>query len=307
MNHLHLATTFLLMIAISGSAAERPAVPSSLVVAGYLPDYHLAQWDGQIGPLTDLMFFGMSAPKDGRFDASAISTKHLDAIKGVKDRSKCRLLFTIGGWEKSEGFAPLVADEKLRKQFIHDAREYCLRHGFDGIDYDWEHPKGKEQIDGLAKLLKETREAFAPRQLLVTVAVAGWQDLGREVYEAADRVHLMSYDHDFPHATLEKSKADVDRLIKAGCPPQKLVLGLPLYGRNKAGQTKPYAQLAHGRGLAGEVDLIDGYAINGPATLAAKVHLARQRKLAGVMIWEIAQDLSGAESLRTAIANEVNR
>jgi len=279
---------------------------SSFVVAGYIPDYQLAHWSGDVDSLTDLIYFGASVSKDGRFDSGGLSPKHAQLLKKKKEASGCRLLFTVGGWNKSQGFAKLVADVQLREQWIRDAKAYCLTHGFDGIDYDWEHPKGERQIESYAQLLTETHKEFAKHKLIVTVAIAGWQDLNKEAFAAVDRVHLMSYDHDFPHATMEKSKADVARLLKAGCPASKIVLGIPFYGRNMEGHAKSYAQLTQGNPLDSSVDLIDGHAINGPATVADKVRFARNEKLAGVMIWELGLDAAGANSLLNSIRKEAS-
>jgi len=72
--------------------------------------------------------------------------------------------------------------------------------------------------------------------------------------------------------------------------------------RNKEGQTESYAQLTEGKTLASDVDIVEGYAINGPATVAKKVQFARKEKLAGVMIWELGQDASSVNSLLKAPA-----
>ena len=44
------------------------------------------------------------------------------------------------------------------------------------------------------------------------------------------------------------------------------------------------------RDIDPSVDTIDGFAFNGTATIVSKVDFARERNLAGVMIWELGQD-----------------
>lgn len=276
-----------------------------LVVAGYLPDYRLEQWSQETGPLTDVIFFGMSAPKDGQFNQTGISQKRLALLKRFKAKSGCRILFTVGGWDKSEGFARLAADKGLRRKFVQDAAEFCIRNGFDGVDFDWEHPVGPKQIRSLADLLAETRSVFSKSKLIVTIAQAGWQDLGLDVYKAVDRVHLMSYDHDFPQATLKKSQADVQRLINAGCPRNKIVLGLPFYGRNKNREAKTFAELQAINAFSKSTDVVDGYAFNNSSTIAGKVRYVKAEQLRGVMVWEIGQDASKPISLLEAIRNAI--
>ena len=275
------------------------------VVAGYLPDYRLEQWSQETEPLTDIIFFGMSAPKDGRFNGSVIAQDQLVLLKRIKEKSNCRMLFTIGGWDKSEGFVQLAADTTLRSQFVQDVAAFCVKNGFDGVDFDWEHPEGAEQIQSLAELLAETHTVFSQHKLIVTIAQAGWQDLGSEVYKAVDRVHLMSYDHDFPQATLEKSKADVQRLINAGCPRSKIVLGLPFYGRNKARAAKTFSELQKDATFSTNINVVDGYAFNNSATIEKKVRYARAEQLGGVMIWESGQDAAAPNSLLESIGKSM--
>ena len=276
------------------------AQDSSFVVAGYLPDYRMATWSKQTAGLTDVIYFGMSMQPDGVFDTSQVSPEHLAKLRQLKAKTNCRLLFTVGGWEKSAGFARLVSDQQRRTAFIEDAYAYCQRNGFDGIDFDWEHPEGAEQIEGLARLLRETHAKFSPNRLIVTIAQAGWQDLGKDVYDSVDRVHLMAYDHSFPQATIPKAKQDVQRLIAAGCPRNKIVLGLPFYGRDKSENAKTYAQLLP-QASDPASDVVNGFAFNSADTITAKTRMAKQGKLAGVMIWELGQDATGDRSLLNAI------
>ncbi len=310
------AIVMLTLLCVSGGSADdapasAPATtaskPAPFIIAGYLPDYRFAQWAGEVGPLTDLILFGMPAPKDGRFDATALPRRQLETFKARRDKTHLRILFTVGGWGKSDGFAQLAADPKRRASFIADARDFCIEHQLHGIDYDWEHPQGAAQLASYTLLLKETKAHFAQRQLRVTVALAGWQTLDREGYEAVDLVHLMSYDHRFPQATLDQSKADIARHLEAGCPPGKLVLGVPFYGRNKDGHARTYAQLSLGRSLPADADQFEGYAFNGPATLARKVEVVKEQKLAGIMIWELGQDRTGQGSLLKAIGDAVSK
>lgn len=293
------------LFALCVFAGEVRCEEPEFVVAGYIPDYRLPHWSKTVRPLTDLIYFGMSCSVDGRFDQGAISKRNLVTIQEIKDKSNCRLLLTVGGWNKSQGFPMLAKDSKLRAQFIQDARNFCVRHQFDGIDYDWEHPEGPQQLDAYEALLRETQAEFSKHKLIVTIAQAGWQSLGRDAYEAVDRVHLMSYDHDYPQATFEKAKADVGRLIEAGCPREKIVLGLPFYGRNEDRVAKTYAELQRNSEFNDSTDIINGFAFNGAATISKKVSYARRQELGGVMIWELGQDVTGPKSLLSTIGNVI--
>lgn len=276
-------------------------------MVGYLPDYRLEAWSKNAGPLTDLVYFGMSAPANGQFAGNAIPKKHLKTLQAFKTRFGCRILFTVGGWNKSQGFAALAAKPETRAQFIQDARDFCIRNQLDGIDFDWEHPRGAQQLNDFAHLLKETHSVFSREQLWVTIAQASWQTFDPKVYQTVDRVHLMAYDHEFPQATIEKSTADVKRLIKAGCPRKKIILGLPFYGRNKSRVAKTYSELLQASPSKANSSLIDGFAFNGPSVITRKVRDAKKGKLGGVMIWELGQDVTGPNSLLKAVEMSVRK
>jgi GH18 family chitinase len=227
-------------------------------------------------------------------------------LQSIKQQSDCRLLLSVGGWDRSNGFAELTSSAATRQIFIHNLVQYCRQNGFHGIDYDWEHPKTKIELSNYVKLITETSNACHPHSMIVTVAQAAWQNLGKDAYQAVDRVHLMTYDHEFPHATYDKSTKDLERVIGWGCAPGKLALGIPFYGRNKDRKARTYAEITANQPVDATKDLIAGFAFNGQATVAKKVRYAAEQKLAGVMIWELGQDSSRSESgLLAAIRKQV--
>ena len=265
--------------------------PPPLVVAGYLPHYRVSEATPEsLGALTDLIYFGITPPAGGTLAEEAVAPAILRKLQAIKRSNGCRLLLCMGGWNRSAGFAGVAAREDLRTKLVRELLKFCQKNGFDGIDFDWEHPQGSRELSSYQALLAEAREIFGPAGLLVTVAQASWQDLGAPSYRAVDRVHLMSYDHDYPQATVEKSARDLQRVIRWGCPPEKLVLGIPFYGRNRERASLSYRQLVSGHESPPPGDEINGYAFNGPATVMEKVRQARQKKLAGIMIWETGQD-----------------
>lgn len=268
---------------------------AEFALVGYLPEYRVAQVkETQVQGVTDLIFFGLKPEADGKLAPNVIKPDVLKKLQILQSSTECKLLICVGGWGRSEHFPALAATPVSRKRFITEMLSYCLKHGFNGIDYDWEHPKNKKQLTDYQSLLIETSAAFHAKKLRVTVAQAQWQNIGKKAYQEIDRVHLMSYDHAFPQSTLEKAQADVSGLIKWGCPSRKIALGIPFYGRNKQRQSRTYAQLVDGTELKVDTDVIDGFAFNGKATLSKKIQLIKTRKLAGLMIWELGQDSSNS-------------
>jgi len=303
---------FPLLLGLSGPAARAAsAPPPPFRVVAYLPDYRAGTLDPaapSLNSLTDLVFFSLEPTPTGGLDSARLTpavTAGLQDIKAqsIKRRRVLRLWVALGGWERSAGFAPVATDPAKRRLFVRALTLFCLRHGFGGADFDWEHPANAPEEAGYAALLVETHRAFAPHGLRLSVTLAPWQTPDKAAIAAVDWVNLMAYDHPARHATFVQAQADVAGFLRQGVPPQKLCLGLPFYGRDIAhpDTALAYADIAHQYHPAPGVDEAGGLYFNGPATVTQKVHYALAQRLGGVMVWELGQDAPGDGSLLKAI------
>jgi GH18 family chitinase len=278
--------------------------PPPFCVVGYLPDYRLASFDPEQAKfLTDLIYFSAEPELAGELNQKGLRPDAAKALQQIKDRHKVRLLLCVGGWGHSAGFAGLAASPRAQQRFAAALTEFCADNHFDGADLDWEHPANEAEQKNYAALLAEVRKAFRPRRLLLTVALAGWQELPADGVAAVDRVHLMAYDARGRHATPEFAAADVGRLIAKGVPAAKVCLGLPFYGRGveDGSRTLTYAEVVRKYRPAADVNEVDGVYFNGVRTVERKTRHALEHKLAGVMVWELGQDAPGQDSLLRAI------
>ncbi|XP_031766318.2 mucin-5AC isoform X3 [Galleria mellonella] len=183
-----------------------------------------------------------------------------------------KTLLAIGGWnEGSTRFSPMVASRERRKEFVRNAIKFLRQNRFDGLDLDWEYPafrdggKPKDR-DNYAKLVKELREEFEkesektgkPRLLLTMAVPAGIEYIQKgfdvkTLNKYLDWMNLLTYDyhsafepavnHHAPLFPLEEpneystdNELNIDYTIKFyienGADPNKLVLGIPTYGRS---------------------------------------------------------------------------
>ena len=149
----------------------------------------------------------------------------------IKRERKERIHLCFGGWGRSGGFPEMTGNAVKRKTFIDTTSSMVYFNGFDGVDYDWEFPENKEEHCAYSKLLQETAEAFRPHGLRVTVALGHTQHLDKAAYDAVDAIHLMTYDMGARHATQRDAVSSLRRLIRSGAPKEKIVLGVPFYGR----------------------------------------------------------------------------
>ncbi|KAB1223858.1 Acidic mammalian chitinase [Morella rubra] len=165
-----------------------------------------------------------------------------------------------------------------RGVFIRATIEVARRYGFDGVDLDWEFPQNTKEMGDFCFLLKEWRrpiemEAKITKRppLLLIAAVYYSADFlifgGRCSYPTApiknnlDWVNVMCYDY---HGSWDTSETGVHAALfdpntnlssvyglkswlSAGVPGNKLVMGLPLYGKT----WKLKDPNVHGVGAAG--------------------------------------------------------
>ncbi len=258
--------------------------------------------------MTDLVYFAVSPRPNGDAGLDQIKPETLKSLENIRAKSNVRLHLCLGGWNRSKGFAPLSASPEARQRLAEQLVVFCQKHRFAGVDVDWEHPHSAAEQANHGKLMAEIHQAFAPHKLELSMAVAGWQEWTPEAIKAVNRIHLMAYDARGKHSTLEFAGKDLDRLIKRGVPPDKICLGVPFYGRkiSNGERSMTYGEIVSRYHPAPDVDEVDGFYFNGPRTIELKTKLALERKLAGVMIWELGQDAVGPTQLLPLIRKIVD-
>ncbi|XP_076634201.1 uncharacterized protein LOC143348167 isoform X2 [Colletes latitarsis] len=211
-------------------------------------------------------------------------------------------MLAIGGWnEGSSRFSPMVADQERRREFVKNSIKFLRKNHFDGLDLDWEYPAFRDggkprDKDNYANLVQELREEFdressktgRPRLLLSLAMPAGieYVDKGYDVprlNEYLDFINLLSYDyhssyepavnHHSPLYPLEEDNEynydteltidyTIEYLLKKGASPEKIILGIPTYGRSYTLFNQDATELgspADGPGIEGDATREKGY------------------------------------------------
>lgn len=279
-----------------------------------------------------------------------------------KQNRSLKVLLSIGGWTYSSQFAPVAATAAGRQQFASSAMTLVKDWGFDGIDIDWEYPADATEAQNFILLLQACRQAldqyaeqYAPGyHFLITVASpAGPQNYnnldmaGMDPY--VDAWNLMAYDYAGSWDTVSGHQANLyynaanpnstpfntDQAVTAyvanGVPADKIVMGLPLYGRSfeeTAGLGQPFNGIGAGTlqaGVwlykdlprAGATELYDDVAkasysydssteelisyddVNSAVT---KSQYLMSKGLGGAVFWEASGDQTGSGSLVGTLA-----
>ena len=217
---------------------------------------------------------------------------------------------------------------------------------------DWEHPSSPEEGKRYLHLLTRLRASLPSSRYLLTTAIPAGNWVLRnlrlaQVAEQVDLINLMAYDfvgatftniklsgHHAQLRTPTSSSNDVAKLsgesavsylLSQGVPANKLLLGIPLYGRSFLG-AKDIDQPFHGAGgregvfevrdlpLLGTKEMYDeslgaafcvgaegGFvSYDNLASTGAKADFVRQKGLAGLFFWHMGCDRCNEDSLVAA-------
>lgn len=304
---------FLLALLCSGCATVGTGPTSThdaFHVVGYAPDYSMERiYPGAYDLITDAILFSAVLNDDGTFPEEAIATLPVARFQQLKQDHGLRIHLCFGGWGRSGGFAEMTGDAEKRKAFIEALVQWCVANGFDGVDYDWEFPANREEHVAYSALLRETAEALRLHGLWVTVALGHTQALDQSAYDAVDGIHLMTYDMGVRHATEQDAASSLRRLIRSGAPRDKIVLGVPFYGRMMADRdaAMAYKDILERFSPAPDEDEAGGFYFNNMETLRRKTRFAIAEGLAGIMIWELSMDVDNDRSLLRVIDEERNQ
>ncbi|KAF2281200.1 chitinase 1 precursor [Westerdykella ornata] len=267
----------------------------------------------------------------------------LNSFALIKQKySKLRVVLSVGGGGKgSETFAEVARNPASRETFARTALGLIQQFGIDGIDIDWEHPADSRQGGDFVALLAILRAYLPGPQYTLSAALPAGQWALQHINLAnaahyLDMVNLMSYDFSgpwtpkcghqaqlytpqIPHSTEAaiSCHSAVTYMVRHGVPANKIILGVPAYGRsflNTQGVGCAYSGCAGEEGTfeykdlprPGSQEMVDehvgaAYCIgedggfityDNPQTVQMKARYVRHNGLGGLFYWTGTGDAS---------------
>gem|GEM_PF-256099 len=287
---------------VTAAATEvAPAIAASdFKVVGYMPSWSGSVNTVQYSKLTHINYAFLLPTATGDLQSienpsklqSLVSTAHANGVK---------VLISVGGWNDGDdsGFESLAANSAYRNNFVNNMISFVNQYGLDGVDIDWEYPDNGASANNYVTLMQQLSTAMHSRGKMLTAAVIGANggSISSSVFPLVDYLMLMAYDqNNFQHSTYNYATQSLSYWRGRGLPAEKAILGVPFYGRPT---WESYAQLV-ARGANPYADVFDNVGYNGITTIRNKTHLAFDQG-GGIMIWELSQDATGANSLLSAI------
>jgi chitinase len=298
-----------------------------------------------------------------RIATDTVNFRKLNSLK--KANPELKILFSVGGWSWSNNFSDAVLTENSRRKFARTNVEIVEKYGLDGVDIDWEYPgmrgednvfrpEDKQNFTLMFKAIREELDRLSARTgktYQLTTAIPCFSRFieiteMEKAQKYLDYINLMAYDfyvagdtaghHSnlFPSENYGKEQSG-DRAFKeytrAGVPAEKLVLGLPFYGRSwymktsdHHGINRPVDSLARGGGytfIKDSIAIRPGFvrywdenakapylfntetrqlvSFDDEESVKLKCAYVKEHNMAGVMFWQYASDPK--EYLLTAI------
>lgn len=252
-----------------------------------------------------------------------------EMVKLKENKPDLKVLLSVGGWGSGR-FSEMAASDSLRKTFAKNCSKVIEQYQLDGIDIDWEYPtidwagisSSDNDTENFTLLMKDLREAISDGKLLTLASssTARYIDF-KSVVPVVDFVNIMTYDmsdgeaHHSPlYSSSITSEMTTDKSVKlhrsAGVPDEKIVLGMPFYGRgNENGHTfyRDFKDIKPEVGQHEEWDSIakspyiadsDGNFILGydnPRSIKIKCNYILENNLRGAMYW----DYNGDDSIKS--------
>ena len=308
----------------SSTASEVATDSTSQIVVAYVTGWSSCVPDPS--QMTHINYaFGKVAPS---FDSVTVQNPaRLDSIVALRQiNPDLKIMLSAGGWGAGN-FSEMAADSALRAKFAEDCLAKVERYGLDGIDIDWEYPTSSssgissspDDTENFTLLMKQLRETLGSDRLLTLATIWSGKYIDfPAIMPYVDFVNIMSYDMSpassgRPHAPLYASEASGNHTadsayrahLAAGVPAEKLVLGLPFYGRG-VDPYPDYMDYKDLKVLPGTVEIYDSIAetpymadsvsgrilmgFENQRSMAAKLHYIKEKGMLGAMYWEYCAD-----------------
>ena len=306
---------------------EKPVFDGKMVV-GYYPVWHGADFQPDYDKLSLICLAFAHMKADGTLDY-----ENLYKAQSIIDSAHANGVKVIVSLRDTPGVSGAIASDSLRAALARQTRECIAALGLDGVDVDYEEWGGDDvtKRHHLEKFYQDIRAEIGDGYLMTAAVRAPTQQadwLDSALLSHLDYVFPMTYDECGAEGELGWGKvgqhSSYDFFCKAldfftnelKVPAEKICMGVPFYGyefqseeTTAGGRGVGYRKIleSHPELDASQTDSIGLLWYNGVPTMRRKCEYAKDKGVAGVMIWEITTDTDQPDkSLLNTIWNTLN-
>lgn len=204
---------------------------------------------------THLIYCFFAPTSDGEIEHIDVNVEMISKFRGLKSSNpECKLMAAVGGSDeaRSRAFSQMASNPSSREKFARNALKFLNRYGFDGLDIHWLYPESGDK-ENLVLLLQSIKLAFKSSNHILSIAVGPTKYRGDRVYDVpgiesnVDFINLMTYDLHQAYEGVTGSNSslyagpaanqehNVDACVlywrSEGAPNEKIIVGLPTYGK----------------------------------------------------------------------------
>ena len=303
---------------------ENPTPPTTPIDGKIIVGY-VTYWETRMPDPTLLTHinYAFALIKDDFETLDIKKPNRLTQVVGLKSQKPdLKVMLSVGGWGAGN-FSEMAASEAHRQKFCKNCADAVKKYNLDGIDIDWEYPSSSSagissspnDIANFTLLMRDLRAALGSDKLLTIATYAGVKYYNFSACEQyLDFVNIMTYDMGRPpyhHSALYSSSKtknscveSVEKHYKAGVPYEKLVLGVPFYGKPASGDSIDYIDLVSGSysqyterwdDVSKVPYLVDAsgtmvICYDNAKSLGLKADFIKSKGLLGAMYWSIEAD-----------------
>lgn len=314
---------FAIIIAISTPFyGKTKVIENAPLIVGYLPTWKMPYNIDNMKSITHLcLAFGM-VKNDGSVDVESIM-EHRKIIRKAQQKN-IKVLLSIGGGG-TESFSAAILNPQAQKKLIVQLKQIVESLNLEGIDIDFEEWEGgmkgasnldKKKSKALEIFYRNLRKELGEEVILSAAVTGSWDNndwgtyncFGSKMHRYLDFVSLMIYDftgpwsgtHTGPHSDWTFFENSINHwLHNKKLPAHKLIAGVPFYGYHflkkndaKGAKAISYKQIIedYPNDKVHQTDSIGLIYYDGMKMIERKSKYIKEKKLGGIMIWELTQD-----------------